>query len=156
MNLPKTLKSSPQGTVSSKIISLWEFTITHWKSAVSCIRMERNKSVDVTWHYSWGDKNKQLLTPNRKPKTDQITDTTKVQLDESMSFIRVTYTNMTGVTYWRTKEWKTTASPKLPSAQVTVQESQKPWAHWTIFRHLNRVQNVFLVKSGGPSQFQGA
>lgn len=35
-----------------------------------------------------------LLTSNRRPKTGQSTDTTKVQLTEPMCFIQVPYKNM--------------------------------------------------------------
>lgn len=43
----------------------------------------------VVWHYSWGAMNIHLLAPGRKPMTNQSTDTTQVQLVESVSFIGV-------------------------------------------------------------------
>jgi hypothetical protein len=33
----------------------------------------------VGWHYSWGDGNKHLFTPDEEPVTDQSTDTIKIQ-----------------------------------------------------------------------------
>lgn len=44
--------------------------------------------------YSCEDMNKSLLTSDKESTTDQNTDTAKVQLGESMSYIGVTCRNM--------------------------------------------------------------
>lgn len=48
--------------------------------------------VAVVEHYTWGDRNRCLFTPGLEPTVKQSTShTIKVQLDEPMGFIGVTY-----------------------------------------------------------------
>lgn len=79
--------------------------------------------VCIGWHYSLGDRNKQVFTPGRKP-THQTQDITEAHLGESMSLIGITYRNR--------KNCKAAASPN--SCPTMGNKSCKPRAHGTTCR----------------------
>jgi hypothetical protein len=70
-------------------------------------------------------------------------DTTKVQLNELMHFVGVTYRNIGERLLNRSRnDSKTVASPKPMQVQVTVHKSQEPGMHCTTHRKLSQLENI--------------
>lgn len=75
-------------------------------------------------NYSWGHVKKCLLTLDRELTTDHSNDCIKVQFDEPMNFIGVTYRNMGKWLVNRNRnDSRITVSPKRTLAWVTVYKS---------------------------------
>lgn len=81
-------------------------------------------SNDIVWHYSWGDMNECLVIVDRELTTDKSNDGTKVQLDEPMIFMGVTYRNVGEVLVNRSRnDSKAAELSKLIPAWVTIHKS---------------------------------
>lgn len=81
-----------------------------------------------------------LLTPDRKPTTDQSTNTTKDQLGEPKSFIGVSYRNMgEGVTYRSRSDSKDGCITK---AYANTSDSSQKLGAWDTLHSVQAAQQV--------------
>lgn len=84
------------------------------------------KSLFCNKTFSGEDTTHISIYPYRECKTDQSTDTIKIQFGEPMGFIGVTYRNR--------NDSMIALSSKPTSAQVSVHKIWEPGAHFTAYR----------------------